>query len=191
MGLLQTMHLLGRNTPLHIYAPEGLEDIITIHLKHSKSTLKYPVIFIKTQDKEKELIFENKYLEVFSLPLKHKIPTTGFLFKEKLKPRVILPEKIAYYNIPKHYIPKIKLGANYIDKNGKTIKNVALTSQPLPSFTYAFCSDTKYNEELIPHIFNINLLYHEATFTQENMDNAVQTKHSTVKKSMKSVLIAC
>jgi len=183
IGLLQTMHLLGRVNELNIYGPDALEEIIEMHLKHSKSFLKYPINFKATSSNDSEIIFENKRIEVSTIILKHRIPCTGFLFREKPKPRKINAKAIIAYQIPKYAINNLKLGKDYKTEEGKIIENKLLTITPEQSFSYAFCSDTKYYEGIIPTIKDVDLLYHEATFTEEHKDRAKSTFHSTAKQA--------
>ncbi len=179
IGLLQTMHLLGRVTELSIYCSQNIKEIIDIHLKYSRGTLTYPINYVTVSSTETQIAFENDKVEVRTIPLKHKIPCTGFLFKEKPKPRRINPKAIQDYNIPKYAINKIKLGEDYESETGEIVKNELLTHDSLPSFSYAFCSDTAFEEKIIPIIKDVDLLYHESTFLEEHADRAKKTFHST------------
>ncbi|MDB4533343.1 ribonuclease Z [Vicingaceae bacterium] len=183
IGLIQTMHLLGRTSELTIYCPSDIKSIVDINLKVSESHLKYPIIYKNVNPDKSELVYENEKIEVISIPLKHRISCSGYLFKEKPKPRRINPKAIKAYDIPKYQINKIKLGEDYASENGDVIKNMRLTLDSLPSFSYAFCSDTKYYEPIIPIIKGVDLLYHEATFTEEHADRASKTFHSTAKQA--------
>lgn len=184
LGLLQTMHLLGRATPLNLYGPPELKEIIDIHLKYSKSTLKYPIEFKSTQTNENEIILSNDYVQVSTIVLNHRIPCTGFLFKEKTKPRKINPVAINKFNIPKYAINQLKNGEDYVNFETKeVIKNELLTLKPAKSHSYAFCSDTKYFDQIVPYIANVDLLYHEATFMEKDAKRANETYHSTAKQA--------
>lgn len=178
-GLIQTMHLLGREKELTIFGPKGLQEIMDVHFKHSKSTLKYPLIIRETNANNGEQIFENANIIVRSFPLKHKIPCTGFVFKQPPHPRRINPKAIEKYNIPKYAINRLKIGADFTDEHGKTIENSLLTHDSLPSFSYAYCSDTAFFEEILPEINKVTLLYHEATFIEKDKKLAHKTLHST------------
>ncbi|MBL4593420.1 MAG: ribonuclease Z [Flavobacteriales bacterium] len=190
IGLIQTMHLLGRTTDLMIYCPSDIEEVINVHLKVSESQLKYPIIYKRVNHKKSEIVFENDKVEVISIPLKHKIPCSGYFFKEKQKPLRINPKAIKRYEVPKYQINKIKIGEDYTSSDGVFIKNSKLTMDPLPSFSYAFCSDTKYLEEIATVINGVDLLYHEATFAEEHADRAKKTLHSTAKQAAKIALIS-
>ncbi|MCB9365158.1 MAG: ribonuclease Z [Flavobacteriales bacterium] len=191
IGLLQTMHLLGRTIDLHLYGPPQLKEIIDIHLKYSQSSLRYPLIFHPTQTNSSETIFENEQIEVSTLILNHRIPCTGFLFKEKNKPRKINPKAIAQHCVPKYAINGLKKGEDYIVfDTQKVIKNEELTLKPAKSRSYAFCSDTKYSQSIVPIITNVDLLYHEATFMQNEEKRAKETYHSTASQAAQVALEA-
>ena len=179
IGLIQTMHLLGRVSELSIYCSQNIREIIDIHLKYSKGSLSYPIKYIMLKEQESHLAYEDNKVQVYTIPLIHKIPCTGFLFKEKPKLRRVNPEGIKKYNVPKHKINRLKEGDDCVLEDGTLIKNDQLTHKPLPNYSYAFCSDTSYNEKIIPIIQDVDLLYHEATFMEEHKDRAKKTKHST------------
>lgn len=183
IGLMQTMHLLGRQSKLHIYCCGDIQEIITIHLKHSGGQLSYPVEYVRANAEKSSLTYEDDKVQIYSIPLKHKITCCGFLFKEKPKPRRINVETTKKYNVPKYYMNKLKLGEDYVTTEKEIIKNEELTHSPLPQLSYAFCSDTSYREEIIEIIEEVSLLYHEATFTEEHADRAKKTLHSTAKQA--------
>ena len=180
IGLVSTFNLLNRNTELHIYGPKGIKEIILLQLKLSKSWVEYPLHFHELASKESELIFENDRVMVHTIPLFHRVYTNGFLFKEKPQPR-----KLNMQSILKH--PEIDIcdyqnlkdGKNYKNEDGSIIENKELTTDPPKPLTYAYCSDTAYNESIIPFLKQIDLLYHESTFLEEHHELAVKTKHST------------
>lgn len=179
MGLLQTMHLLGRQTELHIYSCGNVEEIVAVHLKHAKGSIGYPILYHVVNAEKSELVYDDAKVEVHSIPLKHKIPCTGFVFREKPKPRKIRPEGLKKYKVPRFVIANLKAGEDFIDDSGNRIPNKELTLDPDVSHAYAFCSDTAYLESIIPLIKGVDLLYHEATFLEEHRDRATQTLHST------------
>ncbi len=179
MGLLSAFNLNYRETPLYIYGPEGLEEIVTTHFKYSRTILKFTIHFFKTQDAKPEIIFNSPLLSVETIPLKHRIPTTGFLFREKEGMRRIIPEKIHEYQIPVAEIAAIKQGADFSDKKGTVVTNRELTLDPHKPSSYAFCSDTIYTEDFVAQIKGVEMLYHEATFKKEHTARAAETFHST------------
>jgi ribonuclease Z len=189
-GFLASMHLLGRKNELTIFAPAQLKEIIQLIHKHSDTYLSYPIKFVDTQNKTKELIWEDEKVEVYSLPLQHRISTTGFLFKEKPLPHNIDKYKLEKFNVSFSEIHKLKLGFDAIDNDGKTINNTDLTIAPHANRSYAFCSDTRFFEGLASEIMDVDLLYHESTFLEEKVDRAMQTYHSTAKQAAKMAVLS-
>jgi ribonuclease Z len=179
IGLISTMHLLGRNKELHVYAPLELEEIILLQLRVSNTTLTYPLIFHPTQAESPAVIMENQYLEVITLPLSHRVPTTGFIFREKPDLRKIDAEAVKKYNIPFSVLEALKSGKDYVTPEGKFIKNKKLTTDPPPIRCYVYCSDTAYHVNIIPLILRADLLYHETTFMADKSAAATEKFHST------------
>ena len=180
-GLLGTMHLLGREKKLHIYSPPGLKEIIDTNHFHSKTFLKYELVFHVIENKA--TIFEDDKLTVDTIPMNHRIPCYGFLFREKRLPRNIIKDKLVEFNIPVQEIQKLKEGNDFVSHDGTRILNQELTTDPPPPRSYAYCSDTIYNESFIAQIQNINLLYHEATFADDMAVRAKETYHCTAKEA--------
>ncbi|MEO6849431.1 MAG: ribonuclease Z, partial [Mucilaginibacter sp.] len=164
VGLLSSMHLNGRTKPLSIYCPTELKEIIDLQLKYSETSLQYPVNFIFTHADQVEIILDNQDIVVETIPLDHRIPCTGFLFRQKTRQRKIVKEKIEHLDIPAEYFSGLKKGADYLAPDGKLYKNADLTTSPDAAKTYAYCSDTLYNEKYFAQISNSDLLYHESTF---------------------------
>jgi len=180
-GLLSSMHLLGRTEPLHLYAEEGLKDILDATHKHSRTTLQYPIVFHPLNMDKAEVLFEDEGIIIRSMVMKHSIPCCGFLFEEKQGLRKIIKEKIEEYKIPIAQMESIKKGSNFTSSAGKIISNNEISIAPPPPRKYAYCSDTIYNEDILPEISDADLLYHEATFTEDMKDRARQTMHCTAK----------
>lgn len=183
MGLLSTMHLMGRSQKLNLYGPKGLAEIITMQLKYSETVFNYEVNFIEVDTTQHQVIHEDELVKVYSIPLNHRIPCSGYVFQEKEKNRRIkknsLPDDFSIKNII-----KLKHGEDIFDEDGQLLyKNAALTLPARKSYSYAFCSDTKYDESIIPMIKGVDLLYHEATFLDEHADRAAHTFHSTAKEA--------
>lgn len=179
MGLLSSMHLLGRKEELHIYCPVGLKEIIELQNKYSQTFLNYFIHFHVLVEGKNETIYEDKNVCVETIPLNHRIPCNGFLFREKGRKQNILKEKIEEYKISKSAIKAIKDGADFTTENGKVIPNSELTDKALHNRSYAFCSDTCYDESIVPIIKEVDLLYHETTFMEDMKDRARDTFHST------------
>ena len=183
IGFISTMHLLGREKELHIYAPKELKEIIYIQLAASKTELRFPLFFHEFSFDEPELLMESNNLFVHTIPLSHSLPCCGFLFKEKKKSRRMKKEKIEEYNIPLEAIAAIKRGEDYCLSDGTKVPHLELTRGAQKSRSFAFCSDTSYYEKIIPQIKGVDMLYHEATFLDELKERARQTMHSTAKEA--------
>lgn len=183
VGLISTFRLLTREADLHIYAPKGLKKIITLQMKLSGSWTNYKLIFHELTSKETELIYEDDKIEVYTIPLDHRIYTNGFLFKEKEKERKLNIGKVEDAKIDIAYYRKLKQGFDVENEEGKLIKNQDITSSGPKPKNYAFCSDTAYNEDIIPIIKEVDVLYHESTFLEKHLNLAISTKHSTAKQA--------
>ncbi|MCD4773724.1 MAG: ribonuclease Z [Bacteroidales bacterium] len=181
IGLISSLHLLGRKNELHIYAPSQLEKIINIQFEASETVLKYPLHFHYLHQNKTETIFENNIFSVKAFPLEHSIPTWGFLFKEKQAKRNIKKSFAENANIPNNEYIKIQNGADFIDKDGKIYKNKSITTNPPKARSYAYCSDTAYFEKIIPIIKEVDILYHESTFAEDRKESAKEKFHSTAK----------
>jgi ribonuclease Z len=179
IGLISSMHLLGRIKPLHVYGPSMLKEILDLQLKASLTTLLYTLEFHETQADQPEVLFEDDLIKVSSFPMLHRIPTTGFLFQEKPGERKIRKDVISLLKVPVHLIPKIKAGADYVAEDGFVHANSVITIDPPAPRTYAFCSDTAYFEDIIPVIQGADLLYHETTFMNNREINAAEKFHTT------------
>lgn len=183
VGLISSMHLLGRVADLYLYAPAELKEIINLQLRASNTQLRFNLVFTELASKETELIYENKDLEVHTIPLKHKILTNGFLIKETPRPRKIKAEKLKFYEVPHYKIDGIKFGEDFVTPEGETVPNEKFTFPLEKARSYAFCSDTAYREKIIPIIKGATMLYHETTFLERDSALAKKTFHSTAKQA--------
>ena len=179
IGLISSMHLLGRNKDLHIYAHQELKQIIDFQLSASNTELNFPLFFHSIPDEREQLLFEDDGISVRNILLNHSIKCSGFIFQEKKSKRKILKDKIKKYNIPFEKYNAIKDGVDWMDDSGKIIVNNKITIKNTPAHSYAFCTDTMYNEALIDKVRGVDLLYHEATFKKEFSERAKATGHST------------
>lgn len=183
MGLILTMHLQRRMTELHIYGHRGLDEIITTQLRYSRSVPGFRIIFHRLEKGLRETIFEDDVLTVETIPLSHKIRCSGFLFREKPKPRRIDKTKLPQ-GLLLQQIASLKKGESVYDSDGKLLyENEALTFSPRKARSYAYCSDTAFEKNIIDQIKNIDMLYHEATFMEEEVEKARETFHSTAKQA--------
>lgn len=183
MGLIFTLHLQRRTNDLHVYSHRGLDEIITTQLRYSRSAPSFKIVFHRLEKGVREIIFEDDALTVETIPLSHKIRCSGFLFKEKEKPRRIdktkLPEGLLLQQIV-----GLKRGEDVVDEKGNILhRNTDLTLPPRKSRTYAYCSDTEFAKNVVEQIRDIDLLYHEATFVESDESKARETKHSTAKQA--------
>jgi len=180
VGLLSTMHLLGRRSEIYIHGPKGLDEIVEIQFRNAGSHLSFKMVFY-TVEKEGQVLFEDSKITVTSLPLKHRIPCFGFHFQEKKGLRKLDGQKLLEHNIPVYARKGIAEGEDFRSEEGVVVKNSELTMDPPKPKAYAFCSDTAYYEKLIPFILEVDLLYHEATFLESERERAKKTFHSTAK----------
>ena len=180
MGLLFTLHLNRRTDDLHLYSHKGLDEIITTQLRYSKSALNFKVIFHTLTPGKQEIIFENNHLTVETIPLAHKLDCSGFLIREKTKQKRIDKERLPA-GLLIQQILDLKEGRDVVDtESGKILyRNEELTLPARTSRSYAYCSDTRYDESLIVRLGELDILYHEATFINEDESKAIETMHST------------
>jgi ribonuclease Z len=179
VGLMSSMHLLGRKQKLKVFGPPALQQLIQINLELSSTQLSYEVEFFPTSDHDKQMIYEDHTLRVFSLPLKHRIFCTGFLFEEKQRPLKVIKSFVDEYQLMPSQILQLKKGNDITLDNGVVIRSSDACVIPPPPRSYAYCSDTAFFEDLIQHIPNVDLLYHESTFLESELLRAAQTFHST------------
>lgn len=183
VGLISTFRLLTRETDLHIFGPKGLKEIITLQMKLADSWTNYKLIFHELTSKESQCIFEDDKVEVHTIPLNHRVYTNGFLFKEKDNERKLNVSAAKKAKIDIAYYRKLKQGFDVINEEGEVIKNETVTFSGKKALSYAFCSDTRYDESIVPIIKDVDVLYHESTFLEKNKKLADPTKHSTAKQA--------
>jgi ribonuclease Z len=183
IGLVSTFMLLNRTNDLHIYGPKGIKELITLQLRLSNSWASYGLFFHELESKESEIVYEDEKVQVKTIPLKHRIYTNGFLFIEKVGDRKLNIDAVQEYEIDQVYYQKIKNGKDITLDDGRVVENRLLTFDPEKPKSYAFCSDTIYDETVIDHIKNVNLLYHETTFLESEAEKATITMHSTAKEA--------
>ncbi len=183
IGLISTFMLLGREKDLHVYGPKGIKEAILLLLKLGSTYTSYNLFFHELTTKESEVIYEDEKVKVTTIPLKHRVYTNGYLFEEKNKERKLNIDAILNYDIEKVYYNKIKYGGDITLDDGRIISNAELSFDPEVAKSYAFCSDTIYNEEIIPIIKNVTVLYHESTFLESESHLAKKTMHTTAKQA--------
>lgn len=189
-GLLSTMHLLGRSKALHVYADKGLEKLHRLQLEVGEMHLNFDVIFHDNRCDQPRILYEDNTLEVWGIPLEHRISTTGFIFREKPRKANINRAAIAEHNLTVREILALKNGNDVSRIDGTLLKAEALTVPAPNGRSYAFCSDTRYSEKVIEAVSNVDVLYHEATFADNLRDRAAQTYHSTAAQAAEVALRA-
>jgi len=182
-GLISTFRLLGREKELHIYGPKGIKQAITLMLKLGNSWTNYPLIFHELAEDSSVRIFEDDKVFIETLPLDHRIYTNGFLFYEKEGERKLNVDADKKYQIDQAYYRKIKAGEDMVLDDGQVIGNQELTFDPPRPWSYAYCSDTAYQPELVPKLKEVRVLYHEATFLESENHLAEKTKHATARQA--------
>lgn len=180
VGLLSTLHLMGREKDFHVHGPSGVQEIVEVQFKASATFLKFPLHFHVVEGKE---IWSDGKVEVEHLPLKHRITCHGFLFREKPRAPKIKKEAIKQYGLSVPNILDLKAGKDIVTSSGARVIQAIATEPPMAPRSYAYCSDTAYNESLVDRLAGCDLLYHEATFTNELKKRAKETYHSTAKQA--------
>jgi ribonuclease Z len=183
MGMISTFGMLGRTAPLHVYAPAEFEDIFKANLEFFCSNMEYEVVFHAIDTAKREVIYNDKSLTVETLPLQHRVPCCGFLFREKATLPHIRRDMIDFLGIPLSQINNIKNGASWTTEEGKVYTSQQLTEPADAPRSYAYCSDTKFVPDLAKEIENVSLLYHESTYASDYEDRAKLYYHSTAEQA--------
>ncbi|MDY3529257.1 ribonuclease Z [Riemerella anatipestifer] len=179
-GLIASFRLLGRETPLHIYGPKGIQEMLETIFRITETQRGFEVIYRELEGNQSVKIYEDHKVEVFTIPLNHRIYCNGYLFREKPKERHLNMEEISKYpEIETCDYHNLKKGKDFTLSDGFVLKNEVLTTPPQPSVSYAFCSDTRYLESIVPIIKGVDVLYHEATFLHDLKEMADYTGHTT------------
>lgn len=179
LGLLTNWCLKKRTARLHVFSPPGLREWVETSARICRVTFPYPIDFHEVDAAVSAKIFENHKVEVWTIPLDHRVATSGWLFREKIRPRNFRAEKADEYNIPFSMIPGIKAGADFVLPDGRVVPNAELTIDPPAPRSFAFCSDTAPSKTVVSVVRGVDLLYHEATFTDEHLAEAAIAFHST------------
>jgi ribonuclease Z len=189
-GLISSFSLMGRTATLNVFGPDQIEELLLDHLKFFHNDLPFEIAIHKFRHRRPAMIYQDTNIEVTTIPLKHRVPTCGFLFREKQIPRNIKKEMVEKYQIPISEIVKIKDGNDFKTDDGQTIPNSELTLPPFCTRSYAYCSDTAYSEEIIDLVRSVDILYHETTFLHEDEDLAAESLHSTSRQAAEIALKA-
>jgi ribonuclease Z len=176
-GLLNTYSLTNRIEALHVYATPALKDVIELQMKVADASFSFEFIFHPIT--EAGILLELSGITVSCFAVTHRIPCWGFLFKEKEKPRKINIEKADEYKVSKEDYKALKEGKDIVNSVGELVQNEMITTEGSRALTYAFCADTRYDESIIPYIMNVDLIYHEATYLDDQLEKAVHRFHAT------------
>lgn len=183
IGMISTFGLLGRTAPLHVYAPKALEKMLEMQIQMFCNDLGYEVVFHAVDTKENKVIYDDRSLTVETVPLCHRVPCAGYIFREKPTLPHIRRDMIDFYQIPLSQINNIKAGADWTTPDGTLIENSRLVTPAEPPRSYAYCSDTAYLPNLHEMLKGVTTLYHESTYAEDMIDNAVKYCHSTARQA--------
>lgn len=181
VGLINSFSLLGHQQELHVFGPSPLQQIIEMQLKVADTKLCYPLHFHTISGPA--TLVDNDRIEIKCFPTQHRIECYGFSFREKRKPRKLILESVRENNIPLHFYENLKAGEDFVTSAGETIRNEWLTVEGPKGRTYAFCADTRYNEGMIEHIKDADLIYHETTYLDHLRERALERFHTTTKQA--------
>ena len=183
IGMISTFGLLGRTAKLHIYAEERLNDMLQQQMNLFCRDLGYEVQFHSIDPYSHQVIYEDRSLTVETIPLTHRLPTCGFLFREKPTLPHIRRDMIDFYQIPTSQILNIKNGADWTTADGELVPNSRLVTPAAPPRSYAYCSDTRYMPDLHQLLKGVSTIYHESTYGEDNLQMAQKYYHSTARQA--------
>ncbi len=183
IGMLSTFGLQGRTAPLHVYAPEAYEELFRMEMQMFCSTLDYEIIFHPVDTTRQMIIFEDRSLTIETVPLVHRMPCCGFIFREKAGHRHINADMMRFYNVPVSQVDNLRTGLDWTSPDGEVIANERLTTPPDPVRAYAYISDTRYLPSLKKVLHGVTTLYHEATYCEDMKDKAEKYLHSTAREA--------
>ena len=190
IGMISTFGLLGRTSTLHVYAPAELEAMLQAQMQLFFHDLGYPLDFHPVDTKVRQTIFEDRSLTVETIPLEHRMPCAGFLFREKPSLPHIRRDMIDMYGIPTSQIMNIKNGQGYTLPDGTFVEHERLVTPAAPPRSYAYCSDTRYIPTLYQQLQGVSTLYHESTYAQDKLSGAEKYYHSTAQQAAQVALNA-
>ena len=188
--LLSTLGLYGRRTPLKIYAPRPFGEALEGFLRLFESDLPYTPEWVEVDTTKHQIIFENDTTEIWSLPLRHRVPTAGYLFRQKEPALNVTKYAIERYELDMHQIVAAKRGEDIELASGEIIANSLLTYRPYPPMSYAYCSDTNYSARLAKMCEGVDMLYHEATYDASMQKMAKLRGHSSTTDAAKVAKMA-
>lgn len=183
-GLIASFRLLGRDQELHVYGPKGIKKMLETIFEITETHRGFQIVYHELEGDQSQKVYEDDKLEVWTIPLDHRIYCNGYLFREKPKDRRLNMVEISKYpEIEICDYHNLKRGKDFVLSDGYVLKNEVLTTDPEPPVSYAFCSDTRFREDIIPIIENVDVLYHESTFLHDLKEMADYTGHTTAKEA--------
>jgi ribonuclease Z len=183
IGLLSTLHLYGRQSELLLVGPPGLSDIISLQLKYSDTRLSYDIKFVEWVPGQEQIVYDDEKLSIQTVPLDHRVPCSGYVFREKRKKRTLIREAILRPLTPIQ-INELKDGKDIFDMDGNLVyHNSDVTTAAKKPYSYAYCSDTRYMPSLAEKLKDVSMVYHEATFMEDMKDRAATTFHTTARQA--------
>ena len=188
--LISTLGLYGRRTPLQVFAPHPFGEILEYHLRYFDQNLPYEVQWVPVDTTKHRIIFENRTTEVWSIPLRHRVPASGYLFREKEPPLNVDKGVIDRYGLSVAQIVAAKRGEDSTRDDGRAIPNGELTYLPHGPRAYAYCSDTNRSAMVARRVAGVDLLYHEATYADSERKQAKESGHSTAADAARTALAA-
>lgn len=183
IGMISTLGMLGRTAPLHIYAPEALEPVLQMEMQVFCTDLGYEVVFHSVDTLSQQVVYSDHSVTIETIPLQHRLPCCGYLFREQPTLPHIRRDMIDFYQIPLSQIGNIKSGADWTTSDGELVPNSRLVTPADPPRSYAYCSDTRYIPNLYERVYGVNLLYHESTYADDNLQMAGKYYHSTARQA--------
>jgi ribonuclease Z len=181
VGLINSFSLLSHQQELHVFGPSLLQEIIEMQIRVADTRLCYPLHFHTISGAA--TLVNNERIEIKCFPTQHRVECYGFSFHEKKKPRKLILESVKENNIPLYFYENLKNGEDFVTSAGEILKNEWLTIEAPKGKTYAFCADTRYNESMIEHIKDADMIYHETTYLDNFRERATERFHSTTKQA--------
>lgn len=183
IGMISTFGLLGRTAKLHVHGPKALGAELERQIKFFTHDLGFEVVFYPVDTTQRQVVYEDRSITVESIPLEHRVPTCGYLIREKQSLPHIRRDMMDCYQIPASQVGNIKNGADWITADGEVIPNARLVKPADPARCYAYISDTRYMPQLHEQLRGATTLYHESTYGEDNMQNAEKYHHSTARQA--------
>ena len=186
--MISSLGLMGRKVPLHIYAPRPFDEILEYHKRYFDTQLPYEIVWHEVHTTQHELLYENSVLEVWSVPLRHRVPTAGFLFREKPAGLNVDKGAIERYGLGVAQITAAKRGEDVVLGDGRVVPNGELTYTPWEPRSYAYLSDTNYSGKAVSLVRGVDLLYHEATYADDMRSEAKARGHATTLQAARAAV---